>query len=434
MRILILYPFLVHSKVMDAGLIRVYKLVQYLSVRHQVYVACFYSDREKQFLPYVETVRQMCQRMVVLPLPQGPGVTRRIWGFLASSQPNEFMVYHSPEMMAEVTQLVEEEKIDVAHVYYSYMLPYRSSLKCPAVLTADEPLFRHWGSQIPFASLPNKLRLVIKAWKWRRYELEMFRQFDRVFAVTEQEQQILSRLLPDTPVEVSPGSTGTESFFPLENVPEEPNTLVFVGNYQNRANIDAMRWFCSSILPRIRQTVPSVKLYMVGPNLPATFDELIEKGDIVITGYAEFPTGVREWIAKGAVFICPVRVGAGIRGKVLEAMAVGKPVVSTPLGLEGIDASPGEDVLIGSTEEEFAQQVVLLLRNPELGYRIGARARKVAEKYRTDVAFAALEQCYLQLVETRFKRAIEWVEQPTGNGYLGPAPVDTPDVERREGR
>ncbi len=411
MRILILYPFLVHAKPANAGLIRVYKLVRYLSDRHQVFVACFCSDTEKKFLPYTEPVRQICQQMVVLPLQHGPGRVGRYWNFVTSLMPNELMVYGAPEMKSAVSRLVREEKIDVAHVYYSYMLPFRPALQCPAVVTADEPLFRHWGSQIPFATPLGKLRLAVKVAKWRRYELAMFQKFDHVFTVTEQERQVLSRLLPHVPIEVSPGSTGTESFFPLEDVEEEPGTVIFVGNYQNRANIDAANWLCRSILPRVRQVVPEAKLYLVGPDLPSSFDKWLKKGDAVATGLVEFPDGVREWLARGAIFVCPVRVGGGIRGKVLEAMATGRPVVTTPLGLEGIKAIPGDDVLVAATEEEFARQVVLLLRDVDLRRRLGERARKAAEVYRTDVAFAALERCYEKLIGGRATGADERVEE-----------------------
>lgn len=408
MRILILYPFLLHAKARHGSMVRIHKMVTYFSQRHAVYVACFYSEREKEFLQYVEPVRQMCKKMIVLPLRQRVGLARRMKGFLLSSTPNELMAYDSSEMRAEIARLVEEEPIDVAHVTYSYMLPYRSVLKCPAVVTADEPLFRHWGSQIPFVSLPNKLRLVAKVRKWREFELKMFRQFDRVFTMTEQEKQILSRLLPGTPVEVSPFGNGTESFSPMKHIPEEPNSLVFVGSYLNRSNVDAMNWFCESMLPRIRKEVPSTKLFMVGPDLPACFDKWLGKGVVEAPGYVESPA---EWISRGAVFICPVRMGGGIRSKIPEAMAVGKPVVTTPLGLEGIDAIPGEEILIGATEEEFAEKVVLLLKRPDLRHSIGERGRKVAEKYRIDDVFSELEQCYQRLIDGSSKRDGKPVEQ-----------------------
>jgi len=151
---------------------------------------------------------------------------------------------------------------------------------------------------------------------------------------------------------------------------------MFLGNYPHDPNRDAVIWFYEEMWPLIKREVPEVRFYVVGKDPTPDLRELARRDPaVVVTGTVD---DVRPYFERSKVFVCPVRIGGGFRGKILEAMSMGLPIVSTSLGAEGVPAESGGQMFIEDDPEAFAHRVVELLRNEGLCRRLGDEARRMA--------------------------------------------------------
>jgi len=180
---------------------------------------------------------------------------------------------------------------------------------------------------------------------------------------------------PETPVKVIPNAVCPAA---LLSESSGTNTLLFVGTMSYPPNADAVRFFCKQIFPLIRQRVPDVKLCVVGLEPPPEVRALEALGNIVVTGEVEDLT---EYYRQAQVVIVPMRAGAGTRLKILEAMALGRPVVSTSVGCEGLAVRHGEHLMVADQPADFAGQVIELLANHEQRRRLCQRARRLVEQH-----------------------------------------------------
>jgi glycosyltransferase involved in cell wall biosynthesis len=166
-------------------------------------------------------------------------------------------------------------------------------------------------------------------------------------------------------------------------------------------NADGIRWFIQQVFPRIRQNIPEVKLTIVGKNPPKDFLHLAADpaSGITVTG---FVPDLDPYFAESAVTVIPVRAGGGMRVRILESFARAAPVITTTVGLEGIDARPGLDVLIADSPEEFASSVIELLQDHELQQQLSSNGRcLVEEKYDWQVVLGSLDRLYQTLAGAR---------------------------------
>lgn len=212
----------------------------------------------------------------------------------------------------------------------------------------------------------------------RRAEGRLYRSVDRVFTLTPQERyQLLTVVDPALRVSVVPSGVDTEVFRPQENVFR--TGVLFTGFYSDEPNRDAVLWFCRQVWPMLVKRFPHLMFFAVGPHPPSELLDLQRRDPrIVVTGRVP---DVRDYLLRAAVYVCPARMGSGMRGKLLEAMASGVPVVSTTLGMEGIPAQPGESCLLADEAGVMARQIELLLSDPELRQRLARNAlRRVARR------------------------------------------------------
>jgi len=211
------------------------------------------------------------------------------------------------------------------------------------------------------------------------YERSIARTFDRLFVVSEQER----RHFPDgaSPDKLLALSNGVDlEFFTPAYVPAEridATFLVFTGVMDYWPNVQGVTWFVQRILPRIQLSVPDAQLYIVGSKPTADVQKLARSKGVTVTGYVN---DTRHYLAAASVCVVPLRIARGIQNKVLEAMAMGKAVVTTAEAFEGLRAEAGEDIMVASDEEEFAAAVVGLLCDSDRARRMGARARVCVER------------------------------------------------------
>jgi glycosyltransferase involved in cell wall biosynthesis len=219
------------------------------------------------------------------------------------------------------------------------------------------------------------------------------RSFGNLITISEQDRNYLLSLAPQAQIHVVPNGIDLDYFAPQPRVPLEPTRLVFVGDMGFSPNVDAMLFFHRSILPRLQLHIPNLEVWIVGREPVMAIRRLAKVGPYHITGFVE---DTRPDVAPATVVIIPMRLGSGVRNKVLEALAMGKAVVSTRAGAEGIEVDPGEHLLIGDTPEDFANAILGILRDPTIRTRLENKARsRMEERYSWTSCIRALDVAYL---------------------------------------
>ncbi len=266
-------------------------------------------------------------------------------------------------------------------------------------------LFEHNVEHMIWARLhqiePRRLRrllLALEAWKMRRYEAWACARAQLTVAVSEADRSLLAANSPSA--RVGAIDTGVDtSYFTPNGTPESPARLVFTGSMDWYPNEDAVLHFIDVILPLIRREVSSVSLSIVGRNPTARMTAAGATPGVNVTGTV---ADVRPHMAQAAVYVVPLRVGGGTRLKIFEALAMGKAVVATGVGAEGLPIVPGEHFLRADSAAEFAQAVTTLLQDPSRRKTLGLAGRRLVEKYYSWPQVArGFEQHCEELVATR---------------------------------
>jgi glycosyltransferase involved in cell wall biosynthesis len=211
----------------------------------------------------------------------------------------------------------------------------------------------------------------------RTKEKKLLAAFDASIVVSDEEYHAMKTLCPEARCAVVPLGVDTDFFKPLE-ITEEWPSLVFVGYMSTPANVDAIKYFHSQVYDTLKRRFPDLKLLVVGQDPPHAIRELAKDPSICVTGFVE---DVRPYVARASVVIAPIVSGAGTKTKVLEAMAMGKPVVTTPIGARGINATHGDHLCIADNPVKFADDVEGLLLDQTKRRRIGHQAREFVKTH-----------------------------------------------------
>lgn len=363
MRILFLstwfpYPLSQGSK------IRAYHLLRALAEQHEIALVSF-ADTEIE-PAWIEHMRQFCSRVEVVPQnPFSYSRLRSLLGWL-SLQPSAVAASYSEEMARRVASVAREWQAECVAALTFVTAPYTLLLpgvhKLVDVDNLMSPMlyesYRH-GS-----GLPDLARRWLAWKKFLHYERWLYRQFDSLLVVSERDARTASAQLavPGDRLWVVPNGVDTEANRPGICDPQ-PGTLVFNGSPTYSLNLDGIRWFLQEIFPRVLAGAPGTRLKITGRISPELRDQFRQYTNVEVTGYLE---DVRPAVAGSWAAVAPLRFGGGSRLKILEALALGTPVISTTKGAEGLDLRHGEHLLIADTPEDFAAQTLRLLQDGEL--------------------------------------------------------------------
>jgi glycosyltransferase involved in cell wall biosynthesis len=259
-----------------------------------------------------------------------------------------------------------------------------AAVNLPECLEVPSVLFQHnveseiWRRHATNGSSGiKKLVYGVESSKMLRYEKKAVRQFDHVIAVSDHDKQLMSAWVEAKRITVVPTGVDSEQFCPGQQSSQEKPLVVFVGAMDWEPNVDAVNYFCAEIWPKILSRVPGTRFRIVGRN-PDRRVRALAGPSVEVTGRVP---SVVEHLREAAVVVVPLRVGGGTRIKIYEAMAVGKAVVSTTVGAEGLDVHHEQDIVISDQPEDFAASVAALLCDAEARSRLGQAAAKLAAKY-----------------------------------------------------
>jgi sugar transferase (PEP-CTERM/EpsH1 system associated) len=235
-----------------------------------------------------------------------------------------------------------------------------------------------------------------KQWeKVERFERTAFEWADGATAVSSIEASEIQAMNPKMHVQVVDNGVDLEYFKPSLSKTESKE-LIFVGSMNWRPNQDAIQYFVHDIFPLVKKKDPNISATFVGQNPPPHIEKLNQISGIKIIGRVE---DIRPYVHKAGVYIVPLRIGGGTRLKILEAFAMGKTVISTPVGAEGLDISDGKNILIAETPENFAEKILLPINDKHLNTQLGLAGRKlVEEQYGWDILAGKLDRFLLQLI------------------------------------
>ncbi len=211
------------------------------------------------------------------------------------------------------------------------------------------------------------------------YETKLLSKFDRILLVSTVDRNYLEQCGAIELIDVIPNGVNA-NYFRYSPTGYDPYRITFHGNIHYYPNNDAVLYFYHQIFPRIKMKEPRAKFYIVGNGPRPSVMQLKNDPDVYITGKIN---DIRPYLLDTAVSICPIRMGAGVQNKILEAMACGPPVVASPLGLEGLDAVPGKHLLVADTPQDFADNVVELLHHQDLHTQLSRQARDLIEGHYT---------------------------------------------------
>ena len=391
---------------------RVHGLFTELARRHDV-TAVVLHDEEFDRAECERAMRAWCREVVLLPNPGGrDGRTKRLMQLrsLASLDSYERHRHAVPGLQAALDRVTSARRFDVVNLEFPFLAHYRLRGSPPGtpepalVLDAHDIAYRI-TRQVAEGET-GLVRRVYAALNWRklrREELAAFRAADAVAVCSELDRARLLEDLPGVRAEVIPNAADVERFRPRAGDPRpDGRTVLYFGLLATAPNIDGLRFFVREIWPRVLARRPGARFRIVGARPPPAVKELAG-GSVDLAGFVE---DLRPELAAAAAVVVPLRLGSGTRLKIVEALAMGKGVVSTRLGAEGLATEHDRHILLADEPERFADQVVRLLEDPATAERLGEEGRRLAvERYAWSSAARALEALYRQVISAREQAA-----------------------------
>jgi glycosyltransferase involved in cell wall biosynthesis len=301
-----------------------------------------------------------------------------------------------PAYRERLRAILREWRPDIVQIEYTVMGTHIDELEAagiPIVLGEPDPAT---NAAIDLNSASDRQRLLrrLDVRAWRRFERDVLGRVDAAIVFTERDAEILSANAPRTLVVRIP--FGTDFAERRPPAASGAGDVLFVGSFVHFPNVDAARRLIQDIFPLVRERHPASSLYIVGEDPPAELGQTSD-GQVVVTGRVP---DLGPYVERAAVVAVPIRLGGGMRVKVLEALAAGKPVVASALAVEGLDVVDGDQLLTAETDDEFADRISLVLGDDRLRVRLGARARAWAEENLTWTrSIDDYERLYRRLLE-----------------------------------
>lgn len=382
---------------------RMHGLMTELAQRHDV-TAVVLVDDEFNIEECRQAMGAYCRDVVAVANPNGqrPLGKRLLQArSLASTQSFERLRAMAPALQQHLDNILRAERFDITNLEFTFQghLNLRQAPpgeRLPSLIVdshnIDFDLARQYSLR---GSLGRRLYHLINWPKLRREELATYRNADGVFLCSAADEQRLLNLTPETRTTVIPNAADVEYYQPRAgDPPSDGRTVVFFGHLSYMPNVDGVAYFVRDIWPRIAASHPEARCKIIGSS-PSPSVLALQGPRIEVTG---FVPDLRPHLAAAAAVVVPLRLGGGTRLKIVEAMAMGKAVVSTSLGAEGIEAIKGRDILVEDGATAFADAVNRLLAEANLAARIGQSARRLAvERYAWTGAARALEAFYRRI-------------------------------------
>ncbi len=353
--------------------IRIYNLLRGLSRYHEVTLLSFSSQPIGSFDAEVGSI---CTNVHLVPWREfNPNSLRARIGFL-SSKPRSIIDTFSPAMAGKISRLLQAQPFDLVVASELSMAAYRPYFKHVPAIFEDLEIGLTLEGSPRRSDWRNQFRHALTRFKLRFYLRRLLQSFPAITVVSNQEKDLVQRNFPKVKnILVIPNCINLDDYRDIRMKPKS-DTLIFTGSFRYHANHEAMHWFVGEVFPLVLEKLPSVELTITGDhaNLP-----LPSRKNVTLAGYVD---NIQSLIASSMVALAPLWSGGGTRLKILEAMAIGTPVIATSKGAEGLEVQSGKHLLIADQPAQFAASVIRLLSEKDVRQNLTQNARElVQDKY-----------------------------------------------------
>ncbi len=358
--------------------LRAYNILKHLAKSHEIDLVCMAdTPDELEYIPKLKSYARHIHCKNLHPFKYSLNYVR----FLFSKYPLTLGHFYSASFKREVEGFICGNKYDLIYVFSAAMSQYVTDIDhIPKVLDLVDADCEKWLSYAKYASFPKSAIYNLEGNRTRKYEMEISGKFDAVTVVSESEKKILIPYIPNEKLFVVGNGLDQSLYKGYQHIkkPDEQN-LLFVGGMFYFAYIDGILHFYKDAFNRIKKAFPQVKFHIVGADPAASILKLNNDPNVSVTGYVD---DLMPYLTHANVYVVPLRMAPGIQNKILEAMAMNIPVVSTHAAIQGIDAVDGKDILLADRPEEFADAVISLFRQRTLRERLSANALElITDKY-----------------------------------------------------
>ena len=383
---------------------RSYNLIKEAAKENEVYLFAF---NQKAWLPTKEDIikakkefERFCKKVEIFELPSDK--SKATWYSLVlksffSKDAYTINWTKSKKMRKKIKEFLATNHIDLIHCDTIGLAEYVRDIKeIPKGLNhhniESHMMLRRAKRE---KNLFKKIYFLQEAIKLKKYEKQVCPKFDMNLVVSELDKERLLNIAPNSKVEVIPNGVDINYFKPNNNKIKKDN-LVFAGRMNAYPNEDAVIWFLKQIWPLLKKEVPNATSTIAGRNPTFRIKKLAQNdSSILITGYVD---DIRPFIAQAEVYVCPIRDGGGTKLKLLDAMAMGKAIVTTTIGAEGLGVIHERHVLIANDPKIFASQVLLVFNNPDLRKYLSQNARQLVKKeYSWEIIGKKLNSLYQKM-------------------------------------
>jgi glycosyltransferase involved in cell wall biosynthesis len=364
----------------SGGSIRVFSLIKGLSQTEEVDILGIEFEKIRD--NDLAQLKGHCRKIFFAPWKYKPKLLQMgaIFKRVLTGEPFETKYTDSEELRRLLYKVTSEEDYDIIIIEHSVNARFLFSLYpqhgAKTVLSTHNTGFMQYYRMYQFErKLYKKLKLLLTWLPMRSWEPKIAARFDKIVSVSESDKNLLLSRNPNLDIAVVPNGVDTRTYrpFPLES--REKNILL-IGSMDYKPNVDAALFFCREIFPLMKKSHPACTLTIIGKTPPVEIRRLNEEPGVEFKGDVD---DVRPYYQKALVSVVPLRSGGGTRLKILEAMALGTPAVSTSIGCEGLHVENNRNILIADNPADFAQQITNLITDVELWNRISRNGRTLVE-------------------------------------------------------
>lgn len=355
------------------GKIRPFNILRHLAKDHSVTVASI--ARSAQELEAGRGLADHCDKVIAEVIPASLAVCRMVLR-LPSAVPSSFGYFYSPSLARRIREEHQARPFDLVFVHCSSAAQYVEDLPIARkILDFGDMDSQKWLIYGKVRRPPLSLGYWLEGFKLEREERRLAGGFDLCTCTTRAELETLESLNEHTPKDWFPNGVDLEFFSPPE-APYEPDTICFSGRFDYFPNQEGALHFCNEVFPMIRARRPEARLTLVGANPSPAIRKLAESPGVTVTGTVP---DVRPYVTQSAVSVAPLNIARGTQNKILEALAMGVPVVASETASFGVDVVPGEHLLTAKTPADFAEAVLRLLSDAEERRRFSEAGRARVE-------------------------------------------------------
>ena len=393
------------------GSLRTFNLLKFLSKKYKHDITLLSLKETTEEPRYTYDLNECCNLVETIDVPEYVGETsfktigyviKNMFSFQHIFSRNHIISFaYSPRMQRKIRAKLRAKKFDVILADSLPMAFYVLDVKLSKVVDAMDATSESFRQRyILEKKISKKIFWLLLYYEKKRYAKSVYKKkFDAWIAISSYDRNILRSYLSDLDISIIPNGVDIEHFNPT-GVEEEFPSLVFVGDMRSPHNVDAALYFSNEIYPLIKEKIHDIKLYIVGRSPPEKIRQLSSNRSIVVTGYVE---DIRPYLNMSSIVVVPMLSGTGIKNKILEPMAMGKPVIATSIGARGLDVTSGENIVIADHRMEFARRVVELLNNEQLRRKIAYNGRKLVETKYSWEKMADMLNNILESVTSEYK-------------------------------